>query len=72
MKVLKENIRENLYDVYSQIDDILCDIDNQEEIDTSNTILDLQLFKEKLELYDLSSEELLNFIDDYMRLYNKE
>lgn len=39
---------------------------------TDNSILDLELFKNKLELYGLKSEELWNFIDDYMRLYNKE
>lgn len=38
----------------------------------ANAILDLELFKNKLHLYDLDTEELLNFIDDYMRLYNKE
>lgn len=41
-----------------------------ENFDNSNTILDLDKFKEKLHLYDLATEELLNFIDTYMKLYN--
>jgi chromosome segregation ATPase len=40
--------------------------------DDTTMILDIDLFKDKLELYDLKSEELWNFIDDYMKLYNKE
>jgi hypothetical protein len=35
-------------------------------------ILDIDLFKDKLELYGFASDALMNFIDDYMRLYNKE
>lgn len=72
MKVLKEDKLKDLYEAYYQLDDILYDIDNQEELDTNNTILDLQLFKEKLEFYDLKSDELWDFIDLYMKLYNKE
>lgn len=76
MEELKENIediRQRLENMYSNIDDMLYDIDNLDfKMDSNNMILDLQLFKDKLHLYDLDTEELLNFIDLYMRLYNKE
>ncbi len=72
MKVLKEDKLKDLYEAYYQLDDILYDIGNLSEINTSNMILDLELFKNKLELYDLKSDALWDFIDLYMKLYNKE
>lgn len=39
--------------------------------DNTTMIINLNLFKEKLELYDLKSDKLFNFIDLYMKLYNK-
>lgn len=41
-------------------------------VDVNNVILDLELFKEKLEFYDLKTDKLFDFIDLYMKLYNKE
>lgn len=42
------------------------------DIDTDKCIFDIDLFKEKLDLFGLSNEKLLQFIDTYMKLYNKE
>lgn len=35
-------------------------------------ITDIDDFKEKLEFYDLKSDELFNFIDLYMKLYERK
>lgn len=63
---------------YGDLESELCDISEQNdclsyEISklTQNSIIDLELFKDKLELYDLKSDRLWEFIDDYMRLYNR-
>lgn len=58
------DLRLYLENIYSKVNNL--------KPKTDNSILDLELFKNKLELYGLKSEELWNFIDDYMRLYNKE
>lgn len=67
------NVIHDLDNIRDQLGDLCYDLENIEieEPDKSNCILDLQLFKDKLELYGLRSEELWNFIDDYIRLYNK-
>lgn len=61
-----DSIRDILGDICYDLENL-----NIPQLDNSNCILDLNLFKEKLELYGLKSEELWNFIDDYIRLYNK-
>ena len=48
---------------------------NKMEVDKmniDNTILDLKLFKEQLESHNLLTDELADFIDYYMKFYNKE
>ena len=42
-----------------------------EIVDNTTMIINLDLFKEKLELYNLKSDKLFDFIDLYMKLYNK-
>lgn len=41
------------------------------EIGCIEDLVDMDYLKEKLELYGFKTEELWNFLDDYMRLYNK-
>lgn len=65
---------EDLQFDYEILEDDYSDLQGQEYLQahSETMILDLDWFKNKLHLYDLDTEELLNFIDDYMRLYNKE
>lgn len=64
-----ESENENLQD---ELDLISEEISDTHIADNSTMILDINLFKEKLELYDLKSDKLFDFIDLYMKLYNKE
>lgn len=66
-----KNLDETLEDIIEDVNDVKKDLINFKSKSSPNTIKDLNLFKDKLELYGLRSEELWNFIDDYMRLYNK-
>lgn len=73
-----ENRYNDLDDCYAELEDNNSDLLDQIEeleysqLDSETMILDIELFKETTRLYGLYSEDLFNFIDDYMRLYNKE
>ena len=84
MKVLTEAYTD-LEGQYNDLDSCYAELENENykmsnrikelkenQPDDQSMILDVELFKEKLNLYGLSSVDLFNFIDDYMRLYNKE
>lgn len=60
-------LENEIYDLNRQIDEL-----EFLELDNTTSILDIGLFKDKLELYGFASDDLMNFIDDYMKLYNKE
>ena len=45
-------------------------VEELENMKRNGAIFNLDLFKQKLELYGLASDELLNFIDTYNKLYN--
>ena len=69
-----QNENESLNDYVSELEysNDNSDLDIADLVDVNNVILDLELFKEKLEFYDLKSDKLFDFIDLYMKLYNKE
>lgn len=73
-----QNENESLNDYVSELEYSLeysndnSDLDIVDLVDVNNVILDLELFKEKLEFYDLKTDKLFDFIDLYMKLYNKE
>ena len=56
-----------------ELDDILYDLDNIEipEINKENAILDVKDFIEKLDDNKLLTEELKNYIEYYMKFFNK-
>ena len=74
---------EDLEDTYNNLDDSYGELerdnwDLQDEIDSlqaqveyNETLVDMDYLKEKLELYGLKTEKLFDFLDLYMRLYNK-
>lgn len=74
--ILEENedLSNDYDDLSEEYDDLNRQLDELEYLQADNTtmILDLKLFKDKLELYGFANENLMNFIDDYMKLYNKE
>ena len=66
----------NLDDDYSELEDenygLQTEIDNlNAQVEYIQELVDIEDLKEKLEFYGLKSEELWNFLDNYMRLYNK-
>ena len=69
-----QNENESLNDYVSELEysNGNSDLDIADLVDVNNVILDLELFKEKLEFYDLKTDKLFDFIDLYMKLYNKE
>lgn len=69
-----QNENESLNDYVSELEysNDNNDLDIADLVDVNNVILDLELFKEKLEFYDLKTDKLFDFIDLYMKLYNKE
>lgn len=69
-----QNENESLNDYVSELEysNDNSDLDIADLVDVNNVILDLELFKEKLEFYDLKTDKLFDFIDLYMKLYNKE
>ena len=58
-------LEDDNYSMQEQIDDLEGQIENIEDL------VDMEYLKEKLELYGFKTEALWNFLDDYMRLYNK-
>lgn len=66
------NLEDENESLQDEIDLISEEISDTYIADNSKMILDINLFKEKLELYDLKSDKLFDFIDLYMKLYNKE
>lgn len=85
--ITKEEIIEKFLDLqndYNNLDEDYGDLerdnwDLQSDIDTlqgeilslKSGILDIDLFKEKLEFYGLYTEEMKKFLDLYLKLYNK-
>lgn len=69
-----DSLDESYKELEDEIDDLNTQMDELEylELDNTTSILDLELFKEKLEFYDLKTDKLFDFIDLYMKLYNKE
>ena len=69
-----QNENESLNDYVSELEysNDNSDLGIVDLVDVNNVILDLELFKEKLEFYDLKTDKLFDFIDLYMKLYNKE
>lgn len=69
-----QNENESLNDYVSELEysNDNSDLGIADLVDVNNVILDLELFKEKLEFYDLKTDKLFDFIDLYMKLYNKE
>ena len=69
-----QNENESLNDYVSELEysNDNSDLSIADLVDVNNVILDLELFKEKLEFYDLKTDKLFDFIDLYMKLYNKE
>lgn len=69
-----QNENESLNDYVSELEysNDNSDLGIADLVDINNVILDLELFKEKLEFYDLKTDKLFDFIDLYMKLYNKE
>lgn len=69
-----QNENESLNDYVSELEYSIdnSDLGIADLVDVNNVILDLELFKEKLEFYDLKTDKLFDFIDLYMKLYNKE
>lgn len=66
-----EEINNLVWQIDNRTDEIKELINNISEYQDKTSITDIALFKEKLHLYNLDSEELLNFIDLYMKIYNK-
>ena len=69
-----QNDYDNLDESYGELEDENWDL--QEQIDELNSydyenLVDMDYLKEKLEFYGFKTEELWNFLGDYMRLYNK-
>lgn len=69
-----QNENESLNDYISELEysNDNSDLGIADLIDVNNAIFDLKLFKDKLEFYDLKTDKLFDFIDLYMKLYNKE
>lgn len=69
-----DNLDEDYGDLEKDNWDLQSDIDTLqgEILSLKSGILDIDLFKEKLELYGFKTKELWNFLDLYMKLYNKE
>ena len=67
------DIQERLSGIRNDLDDILYDLDNLEipEINKENAILDVKDFIEKLDDNKLLTEELKNYIEYYMKFFNK-
>lgn len=72
-----QNDYDNLDDDYGELedkaDDLQMEVDSLEAQieDLKSGILDIDLFKEKLEFYGLYTEEMKKFLDLYLKLYNK-
>lgn len=56
---------------YGDLENSIEEVKDVELVDNTTMIINLDLFKEKLELYSLKSDKLFDFIDLYMKLYNK-
>lgn len=82
MEDSKEQLKKKLYELSNVVDDLCYEIDNLRDtyceledisisITSSNGINNVNHFKEKLIDRGLNNSELENFIDEYMKFYNK-
>lgn len=67
LEIEYRDLQENFYNLEDDNDDYKAQLES-----LKSGILDIELFKSKLELYGFASDALVNFIDDYLKLYNKE
>lgn len=67
------NLDEDYGDLERDNQDLQSDIDTLqgEILSLKSGILDIDLLKEKLEFYELYTEEMKKFLDLYLKLYNK-
>jgi len=70
------NSYDNLDEDYAELEDTNYDnVDRIEELESeleyNSNLVDIDNLKEKLELYNLYSENLWNFFDLYIKLYNE-
>lgn len=75
-----EGLKEKLDQIWNRIDDAMWELSEaRQEIDTmqdnmienNNSIKDLDNFKRELKRDGLYSEKLEEFLEDYMKYYNK-
>ena len=71
-----DNRYDDLDDCYSELENDNCDMaDKIDELESQakyiDELVDMDYLKEKLELYGFKTEKLFDFLDLYMRLYNK-
>ena len=60
---------DSLNEAYSELEEINYKLSNNMDI---NSIYDLEDFIFRLKVYDLYTDELEKFIEDYMRFYNRK
>jgi len=71
-----EDTYNNLDDSYEELErdnwNLWDEIDSlQAQVEYNEDLVDMDYLKEKLELYGFKTDALWEFLDDYMRLYNK-
>ncbi len=82
MEDIKEELKKKLYELSNVVDDLCYEMDNLRDtycelenisisITSSNGINNVNHFKEKLTDRGLNNSELEEFIDEYMKFYNK-
>lgn len=70
LKEIKMYLRENLFELNSMADNI-AEIYDYVEIQSKSSIKDIDNFKRELKRDGLYSEKLEEFIEEYMKYYNK-
>lgn len=77
---MKKEMINKMINLYNKLDDIgwdisqakteLCDLEKKIENSNSNSIKDIENLKRELKRYELYSEKLEDFLENYMEYYN--
>ena len=76
---MEKEIISRMCDLYNRLDDIACDISQaktdlcnlEKKIENSNNIKDIENLKRELKRDGLYSQRLEDFLENYMKYYNK-
>lgn len=68
---MEENIKVKIIELYNLAEDLEIMIKEQEEKNRENTIKDVENLKRELKRDGLYSEKIEDFLESYMRYYNK-